>query len=102
MGAFMACLAAKLTGGGGEPLVQIEDNKTTLECCNCDERSSSSGESPRKPKDTPEEPQEREVTDVTNVPSELQSSPRTIPPPSHFDGPGDEETAHTTITLNIH
>ena len=63
-------------------MLEVQDNRVDFECCNCEERSTSSD----SPKRKEAEPPPKENTDVTAIPSDLQSTPRTIPPPELFKG----------------
>ena len=90
MGAIWACLAAKLTSSGA--MLEVEGNSVALECCNCEERSTAS-DSPRRK----EEPPPKENTDVTAIPSDLQSTPRTMPPAEVFQGAPEV----TVVKINV-
>ena len=89
MGAIWACLAAKLTSSGA--MLEVEGNSVALECCNCEERSTAS-DSPRL-----KEPPPKENTDVTAIPSDLQSTPRTMPPAEVFQGASEV----TVVKINV-
>ena len=92
MGAIWACLAAKLTSSGA--MLEVEGNSVALECCNCEERSNSnSSDSPRRK----DEPPPKESTDVTAIPSDLQSTPRTMPPAELFQGAPEV----TVVKINV-
>ena len=69
-------------------MLEVQDNRVDFECCNCEERSTSSkdGDSPKRKEAEPPPYHEKENTDVTLIPSDLQSTPRTIPPPELFQG----------------
>ena len=79
MGALWSCVVAKLASGGA--LLEVEAQGNTVECCTCEERSTAS-DSPKRA----EPPVAKESTDVTLIPSDLQSTPRTQPPPELFQG----------------
>ena len=90
MGALWSCVLAKLAGGGA--MLEVEGN--SVECCNhCEERSTS-GDSPRRK----EEPPPKETTDVTAIPSDMQSTPRTMPPAELFQGNSPEVTV---VKINV-
>ena len=92
MGAIWACLAAKLTSSGA--MLEVEGNSVALECCNCEERSTAS-DSPRL-----KEPPPKENTDVTAIPSDLQSTPRTVPPAELFQGTAAASEV-TVVKINV-
>ena len=93
MGAIWACLAAKLTSSGA--LLEVEAQGNSVECCTCEERSSAS-DSPRRK----DEPPPKESTDVTAIPSDLQSTPRTMPPAEVFQGSAAASEV-TVVKINV-
>ena len=92
MGALWSCVVAKLAGGGA--MLEVEGN--SVECCNhCEERSTAS-DSPKRA----EPPVAKESTDVTLIPSSLQSTPRTQPPPELFQGSAPSPEV-TVVNINV-
>ena len=79
MGQLWACLLAKMASEG-TPILEIENNTIEFECCNCDEKSSSTN----SPQQATAAPLEKEVTDVTRIPDDFLT-PRTIPPAEIFE-----------------
>ena len=90
MGAIWACLAAKLTSSGA--ILEVEAQGNSVECCTCEEQSTSS-DSPKRA----EPPVAKESTDVTLIPSDLQSTPRTEPPAELFQGAPEV----TVVKINV-